>query len=62
MELDELKAKIAEQDETIEIAWGIIANVSNGDWGQQSQEWQNAAISWRDGRYIGEKVADSKAG
>lgn len=29
-------------------AWGIIANVSEGDWTKQTQEWQDAAVRWRD--------------
>lgn len=29
-------------------AWGVIANVSGGDWTQQSAEWQEAASRWRD--------------
>jgi hypothetical protein len=29
-------------------AWTIIANVSGGDWSQQSDEWQEAAKRWRD--------------
>jgi len=31
-----------------EIAWGIIANVSGGDWSKQSAEWREAAERWRD--------------
>lgn len=34
--------------ELLEFAWGILANVSNGDWQQQSNEWQHAVINWRD--------------
>jgi hypothetical protein len=30
----------------IEIAWGIIANVSGGDWTNQSREWRFAARRW----------------
>lgn len=33
----------------IERAWGIIANVSNGDWKLQSEDWQEAAADFRDG-------------
>lgn len=33
----------------LEIAWGIIANVSNGDWARsQDPEWVAAAERWRD--------------
>lgn len=34
--------------DALETAWGIIANVSGGDWDKQSKEWQNAATRWRD--------------
>lgn len=30
----------------VEAAWGIIANVSGGDWTKQSPEWQEAARRW----------------
>ena len=29
-------------------AWGVIANVSEGDWTKQTEEWQEAAKRWRD--------------
>lgn len=29
-------------------AWTIIANVSEGDWSKQTEEWQGAATRWRD--------------
>jgi len=29
-------------------AWGIIANVSGGDWTEQTKGWQEAASRWRD--------------
>jgi hypothetical protein len=28
--------------------WVVLANVSGGDWAQQSAEWQEAAARWRD--------------
>lgn len=33
---------------SLDLAWGLIANVSGGDWSKQSQEWQTAAAMWRD--------------
>ena len=33
------------------LAWGIIANVGNGDWSTQTADWQTAATSWRDKWY-----------
>lgn len=29
-------------------AWGVIANVSQGNWDQQNAEWREAATRWRD--------------
>ena len=31
-----------------EMLWVVLANVSEGDWSKQSEEWQDAAIKWRD--------------
>lgn len=33
----------------VEMAWGLLANVSEGDWGRQTPEWHAAAVRWRDG-------------
>lgn len=41
-----------EARQQLELAWGLIANVSGGNWGQQSTEWQHAAANWRD-RWLG---------
>lgn len=30
----------------LELAWGVIANVSGGDWEKQTEEWQGAAHRW----------------
>lgn len=35
----------------LETAWGIIANVSGGDWTRQKPEWQEAVIRWRDNQF-----------
>jgi hypothetical protein len=29
-------------------AWTLLANVSEGDWSQQTTEWQQAVVRWRD--------------
>lgn len=29
-------------------AWTIIANAGDGDWENETQEWQGAATRWRD--------------
>lgn len=42
-------APTKEHIEGLEIAWGIIANVSSGDWSRsQEPEWIIAAEAWRD--------------
>ena len=40
-------SKTTEMD-LLEFAWGVIANVSGGDWKKQSPEWQEAVIRWRE--------------
>lgn len=35
-------------EDLVETAWGVIANVSGGSWGSQSEEWRAAATRWRD--------------
>lgn len=35
-------------NDMIEYAWAIIANVSGGDWSKQSKEWIKAARKWRE--------------
>lgn len=32
----------------VEMAWVLLANVSEGDWTKQPQEWQDAVVKWRD--------------
>lgn len=32
----------------LELAWGIIANASGGDWTRESKDWVGAAERWRD--------------
>ena len=32
----------------LEAAWGIIANVGGGDWTTQHPDWQAAAAVWRE--------------
>jgi hypothetical protein len=40
-------AWVADRD-LLELAWGIIANAGGGDWSTQTQEWQDAAVRWRE--------------
>lgn len=34
-------------DDLLYKAWGLISNVSNGDWAFQSLAWRDAAEAWR---------------
>lgn len=44
----------AEKDKLLlELAWGLLANVSGGDWKKQSEQWQRGASNWR-GHYLKE--------
>ena len=50
-----LGGKQKEIDEEIMTLWGIIANVSGGNWDLQNKEWQDAVIKWRTD-YFGTKT------
>jgi hypothetical protein len=39
-----------------EMLWVVLANVSGGDWTQQSPEWQEAAARWRDNYFAALKL------
>jgi len=39
-----------------EMLWVTLANVSGGDWTQQSPEWQEAAAKWREAYFEAEKA------
>lgn len=41
----------AELFNALELAWGLIANASGGDWTKESREWQDAAARWRDEQF-----------
>lgn len=45
-------------DYMLEAAWGIMANVSDGDWTAQSKVWRLAAAHWRDAYYTGAVATD----
>ena len=47
-ENDALKQRINHLENSIQTAWGIIANVSGGDWSEHGSDWREAAIRWRD--------------
>ena len=43
-----LQERINQLSMAIELAWGLIANVGEGDWDLESSEWQKAAHKWWD--------------
>lgn len=58
-----LKERIKRLEDCIETAWGIIANVSGGDWTRQKPHWQEAAVRWRDNDFhpIMKELSERKA-
>ena len=42
------ESEAIKNDEDLEMAWVILANVSGGDWSEQSDDWQAAVTRWRD--------------
>jgi len=46
--LDPTKEELERLIEASDMLWVVLANVSGGDWKLQSEEWQEAAIRWRD--------------
>jgi len=43
-----LSQDYADADDLLMAAWGLLANVCDGDWDGQSDEWQVAVVGWRD--------------
>jgi hypothetical protein len=39
-----------------EMLWVVLANVSGGDWKQQSKDWQDAEARWRDNYFAAVKA------
>jgi hypothetical protein len=50
-ELNAANDRIKRMEECTQIAWGIIANVDSGSWGEQRADWREAAIRWRDEQF-----------
>lgn len=44
----ELVVEVRRLRELLDRAWGIIANVSGGDWSYQSGQWQDAVLKFRE--------------
>jgi hypothetical protein len=62
-ELQESRKRIKRLEDCIETAWGIIANVSGGDWTRQKPHWQEAVVQWRDNDFhpIMKELSERKA-
>ncbi len=58
--VEEKREEDKESDDSIELAWGLIANVSEGDWTKQKKDWQDAAAKWRDEVFGINKIFDKK--
>lgn len=58
-----LQDRIRRLEDCIETAWGIIANVSGGNWAEQRPDWREATIRWRDEQFhpVRKSVAERKA-
>lgn len=37
------------ESDLLEAAWGLIANVGQGNWDTQTEGWKEAATRWREG-------------
>jgi hypothetical protein len=44
--------KLQELKDAAEMLWVVLANVSEGDWTKQTEEWQKAAARWRDNYFM----------
>ncbi len=54
-----LRSMKKEQNEAIELAWGLIANGYGGDWSRATPEWRDAAERWRD-RFVPDIAARAR--
>jgi hypothetical protein len=46
-------------DDLLQEAWGVIANAGRGNWGLEHEDWQGAAVQWREKYH---KYLDAKYG
>jgi hypothetical protein len=53
--LDDYRTTPEGMEELLEAAWGLIANVSSGNWTLQTAEWKAAAVRWRDA-WVGQRA------
>ena len=54
MNLTEYRLK--QMRDAAEMLWTVVANVSGGDWTDQTPEWQAAAVRWRDAYFAAEDL------
>ena len=44
---DIAKDEVKVLEDSLEMAWGLIANSYGGDWDKATDEWRNVAEKWR---------------
>lgn len=59
-ERDQLRQRVGELETGMEVAWGVIANASKGNWHHEAEDWQDAAADWRDSHW--HKMISTKGG
>ena len=57
----ELEAEVVRLREGMELAWGIIANASGGNWDEEGSQWKAAAERWRDEHWHPAEPSDAIA-
>jgi hypothetical protein len=55
------ESRLARALDAAELLWGVVANASSGDWSQQSQEWQRAAILARESYHQALRAQEGEA-
>lgn len=50
-QITRLEERIKRLEDCAETAWGIVANVSGGNWAEQRADWREAATRWRDEQF-----------
>jgi hypothetical protein len=46
--IEEQRVKSKNEDEVLNLAWGLIANAGGGNWSVETDEWQKAARRWQE--------------
>ena len=54
-----LESLLEEHRDAAEMLWICLANVSDGDWMKQSDEWRKVTVRWRDNYFRVDKKLSS---